>query len=98
MTRLSNRMYPVLRIFAEQKPSFGMKIPAAQRLDQRSFRALLIHEWIVYTPIRGFHLTQAGRDAWKEFHTTDIMRVNPNLPLTRYFDPTAYGIEEKKSA
>src|SRR5262245_44668192 len=92
MTRLSNRQYPVLKIFAEQRSSFGMKIHHAQELDQRPFRSMLIQEWIAYTPIRGFHLTDKGRQAWKEFQHTDIRRKDPTAALTAYFDPTQYEL------
>jgi hypothetical protein len=38
-------------------------------------------------------MTQKGMDAWNEFHTTVIWRKDPTLPLTSYFDPTAYNLK-----
>jgi hypothetical protein len=96
MTRLSNRQYPMLHTFIASGSGFYMSIHEAQKFDQRPFRSLLIREWIAYTPGRGFHATRAGRQAWEEFHHTEIARKNPALPLTAYFDPTAYGLEPKK--
>jgi hypothetical protein len=73
-----------------------MTIAEAQTFDQRPFRSMLIRQWIVYRPGRGFHITREGRDAWNEFHTTNIARMNPTMPLTAYFDPTAYGLAKPK--
>jgi len=90
MTRLSNRQYPMLQEFAT---GHLMSIERAQTFDQRPFRSMLIQEWIAYWPGKGFHITQKGKDAWREFQSTEIHRQNPRLPLTRYFDPTAYGLQ-----
>lgn len=91
MTRLSNRQFPLLRTFVEEVHSaYHMPITEAQRYDQRPFRSLLIREWIAYHPGRGFKVTQKGREAWAEFQQTEIWRKNPLLPLTAYFDITAY--------
>ena len=95
MTRLSNRQYPMLKVFVERGAN-GMKIEAAQHFDQRPFRSMLIQGWVAYTPLRGFHVTEAGRRAFKEFHHTDIARKNPAMPLTAYFDPTQYGLGDSK--
>lgn len=92
MTRLSNRQYPMLGTFIHGGPNYHMTIHEAQKFDQRPFRSMLIQEWVVYRQGRGFHITAAGRLAWEEFHETDIARKNPNLPLTAYFDPVAYGL------
>ena len=93
MTRLSNRQYPMLHIFAVELGAQGyMSIEDAQALDQRPFRSMLIQQWVAYRAGRGFHITKAGRDAWYEFGNTGIARKNPHAPLTRYFDATAYGL------
>jgi len=96
MTRLSNRQYPMLRAFADEGPDFFMSIDEAQRFDQRPFRSMLVHRWIVYRPGRGFHITREGRAAWHEFQQTEIFRKNPTLPLTAYFDASAYGLKVVK--
>jgi hypothetical protein len=97
MTRLSNRQFPMLRTFIEAGRGFYMRVEEARKYDQRPFRSMLIQEWVAYTPGRGFHVTGKGRDAWEEFQATEIWRKNPTLPLTRYFDPTAYGLKEPAS-
>jgi hypothetical protein len=74
-----------------------MNIEEAQKFDQRPFRSMLIHRWCAYRPGRGFHITREGKDAYHEFLSTDILRKNPTLPLTRYFDPTAYGLKKPSS-
>jgi hypothetical protein len=89
MTRLSNRQFPMLETFVT---GVYMSISDAQLYDQRPFRSMLIRRWIAYKPGRGFHITAEGRKAHEEFHHTDIGRKNPRLPLTAYFDPTAYGL------
>ena len=96
MTRLSNRQYPMLKAFYDGGMDFFMSIDEAQRYDQRPFRSMLIRKWIVYRRGRGFHLTREGRAAWHEFLSTEIWRKNPSMPLTAYFDPTAYGIHQVK--
>ena len=98
MTRLSNRQYPMLREFAEGGDGYHMNIEHAQVFDQRPFRSMLIHQWIAFRPGRGFHITREGRAAWREFQQTEIFRKDPNLPLTAYFDPTAYGLTMPKKA
>jgi len=94
VTRLSNRQYPLMRLFIEQGPHFHMRIHEAQTKDQRPFRSMLIRKWIAFRPGKGFHLTRAGRDAWAEFQNTNIDRRNPSLPLTAYFDPTLFGLKD----
>lgn len=97
MTRLSNRQYPMLRMFAhEMRGSDYMTIEEAQLWDQRPFRSMLIHRWIAFRPSYGFHITKEGRAAMEEFENTHIERKDPSLPLTRYFDPTAYGLQPAK--
>jgi hypothetical protein len=96
MTRLSNRQYPMLKAFFDGGPEFFMTIDEAQRYDQRPFRSMLIRKWISYRRGYGFFLTREGRAAWLEFLTTEIWRKNPSMPLTAYFDATAYGLRKVK--
>ena len=96
MTRLSNRQYPMLQAFAESGETYHMTVHEAQKFDQRPFRSMLIQKWIAFRPGRGFHITREGRAAWEEFLSTSIMRLHPEMPLTRYFDPTAYGLSPAK--
>jgi len=96
MTRLSNRQFPMLEALCSQRDTEHMTIEQAQRFDQRPFRSMLIRGWCVYKRGKGFHVTQAGLDAMNEFRNTTITRKNPSLPLTRYFDPTAYGLAAPK--
>jgi hypothetical protein len=93
MTNLSNRQYPMLKTFAEADPGYHMPIEEAQRYDQRPFRSMLYRRWITFHPRRGFHVTREGRDAWRIFFHTAIWRKDPTLPLTAYFDPTAYALK-----
>jgi hypothetical protein len=88
-TRLSSLQYPMLETFAT---GLYMSIAQAQSFDQRPFRSMLIQGWIAYKPGRGFHITREGREAHEEFHHRNINRKNPEAPLTRYFDPVAYGL------
>lgn len=92
MTRLSNRQYPMLGVFATASKSFRMDIETAQLYDQRPFRSMLIQGWIEFDG-HAFMLTDKGKQAWYEFENTDIARKNSDLPLTAYFDPHAYGLE-----
>jgi hypothetical protein len=70
-----------------------MNMETAQKYDQRPFRSMLMRGWVAYKPGRGFVVTVEGKDAWYEFSHTSIQRKNPSLPLTAYFDPTAYGLK-----
>ena len=86
MTTLSNRQYPCLKIFARKDPSWIMPISEAAPLDQRPFRSLLMRKWIEWLPhAKGFRITWEGRDAWREYHTTDIVRIDPTGPLCAFF-------------
>lgn len=98
MTRLSNRQFPMLRALFENGRTGYMRYEDAQKFDQRPFRSMLIRGWCAYSPGRGFHITREGEDAMREFETTEILRKNPTLPLTSYFDPTAYGLDPLKKA
>lgn len=89
MTRLSNLQFPMLETLST---GVYLSISEAQHFDQRPFRSMLIRGYVAYKPGRGFHITQEGRKAHEEFHHSSIQRKNPSLPLTAYFDPTAYGL------
>jgi hypothetical protein len=95
MTRLSNLQFPMLQTFVGGE---FMRIEQAMGFDQRPFRSMLIRKWVAYKPGRGFHITKDGSRAYHEFLNTDIARKNPLLPLTAYFDPTAYGLKEPLTA
>ena len=69
-----------------------LSISEAQHYDQRPFRSMLVRGWIAFKPGRGFHITHEGRKAHDDFHHGNIARKNPQGPLTRYFDPLAYGL------
>jgi hypothetical protein len=90
MTRLSNRQYPMLRMFCDMKPDEYMSIEDAMQWDQRPFRSMLIQKWVSYKHNQGFYATSAGRQAMEEFRNTDIGRQNPHAPLTSYFDKASY--------
>jgi hypothetical protein len=89
---LSNLQYPTLKIFVDH-PHDYMSIEEAQALDQRPFRSMLYRQWVVYTKGKGFHISKAGIAAMREFLSRDIFRKDSSLPLTSYFDPTAYGLK-----
>lgn len=89
MTRLSNRQYPMLLALHDTD---YMSLDEAQAFDQRPFRSMLIRRWAAYRPGRGFHVTREGRAALQEFLQTDITRKDPSMPLTAYFDSTAYNL------
>jgi hypothetical protein len=91
MTRLSALQYPELKLFAEGKPH--LSIEEAQKLDQRAFRSMLLRDYVSYRPGRGFHITDTGLKAWDDFRFHAYLRKNPTLPLTAYFDATAYGLK-----
>jgi hypothetical protein len=88
--RLSGLQFAMLETIAT---GVYMTVEDAQLFDQRPFRSMLIQQWCAYRPGRGFHITPEGKRARDEFLHTDIARKNPLLPLTAYFDPTAYGLK-----
>jgi len=91
---LSDMQYPMMRTFVDGGAKFFMTEETARTFDQRPFRSMLRRGWVSYRPERGFYLTSEGYDAWNQYHSRSIFRVNPNLPLTSYFDPKAYGLED----
>ena len=95
MTRLSHLQFPMLEQMAT---GVYLSISEAQHYDQRPFRSMLVRGWVAYKPGRGFHITPEGRQAHEEFHNSSIERKNPTMPLTAYFDPTAYGLHIPQKA
>lgn len=93
--QLSNRTAPMLETMFSTD---YMSIDEAQHFDQRPFRALLVREYVAYKPGKGFFLTEKGREARRVFYDTDITRRDPRGPLTRFFDPVAYGLAPRKKA
>lgn len=85
----------MLKTLFDSGSDYYMSIEEAQRFDQRPFRSMLIRGWCAYRAGRGFHITREGKQAMLEFLATDILRKNPSLPLTAYFDPTAYGLKRR---
>lgn len=94
MTRLSNRQYPMLKMFYDLGRGF-MGIEDAAKWDQRPFRSMLIRRWVAFRPGHGFHITDDGKSALHEFLGTDIARKNSSLPLTAYFDPSVYRLSAR---
>lgn len=90
--RLSDLQYPMLQAMTD---GHYMSIEEAQRFDQRPFRSMLIRGWVDYAGGKGFHITPAGRKAWVDYHSRDISRKNPTLPLTSYFDPDTYRLARR---
>jgi hypothetical protein len=87
------RKRAMLEHFMQMSSRQYMRLDEAQTFDQRPFRSMLYNKYIAYYPGHGFKVTQAGMDAWNEFHNVDIFRKDPTLPLTAYFDPTAYNLK-----
>jgi hypothetical protein len=100
MIVLSNRQYPMVQAFIDAGPAYYMTIEEAQKYDQRPFRSMLVRQWVAFRPGHGFFLTKAGRDSWFDYHGTGIFRNEKTrlLPLTSYFDPTAYRMKPSKKA
>ena len=100
---LSDRQYPMLREFIDRGRNFIMPIEEAQVFNQITFRSMLVRQYVRYKPAwndgvgshrGGFVVTTAGRDAFQLFHQSErILRAHPELPLTAYFDPAAYGLD-----
>jgi hypothetical protein len=87
----------MLRALVDNGSDHFMSIEEAATFDQRPFRSMLIQGWASYRPGRGFHVTKEGKRALDEFLTTDISRKHPEMPLTAYFDATAYGLGPRKA-
>jgi hypothetical protein len=88
----------MLRALYEAPAEHYLSIEQARAFDQRPFRSMLVRGWMTYKPQHGFQITKAGREAWREFLSTDISRKDPTRPLTAYFDPTAYGLRKGRAA
>lgn len=92
---LSNLQLALLEIAAHAD---HISIEQAQHFSQVTFGSALRekNKWLAYRPGRGFVLTKKGRAARAGMYEADITRKNVNGPLTRFFDPTAYGLEPRK--
>lgn len=95
---LSGRQYAMLRMFFDQGRD-SMRISDAQQWNQTTFRSMLIRNYISYTG-HGFRITKEGDEAMRLFEQAEIARSASmtSQPLTRYFDPAAYGVSPKKRA
>jgi|SRR5215471_1947417 len=96
MVSLSNRGYPMLKMFFDMRDDEYMSREEAQHWDQRPFRSMLVRGYIRYTLNRGFRITRKGQSALRVFIATDIARKDPTKPLTRYFDLNAYKLRVVK--
>jgi hypothetical protein len=85
MINLSNRQYPLLQSFISSGDHSYMTLDQAHAFDQRPFRSMLMRNWVAYRPGRSFYTTKEGKQAWSDFHQTEIVRRNPELPLCAYF-------------
>ena len=85
MSNLSNRQYPLLQTFIAAGDQAYMTTDEASGFDQRPFRSALMRGYVAYRPGKGFYATREGKKAWSDFHTTEITRRNPELPLCAYF-------------
>lgn len=92
---VSNYQLPLLRQLVQQGKH--LSVEEAMEFDQRGFRSFLIRKWLAYRPGYGFHLTPEARKAWDRLQHTEIQRLDPTQPLTRYFNYTAYGLEDPRS-
>ena len=92
---LSNYGYTALHMFASFNGNH-MSMDDAKCLMQTTFRSMLKRGYVAYVRGKGFRITPAGKHALNEFNNTDISRSEGMIgkPLTRYFDPKAYGLEE----
>jgi hypothetical protein len=92
---VSKWQFPMLRLFCERAPGTFMSRSEAAILDQRSCGSLYHRGWIGERPGKGFYATKAGRAACDEYMIGEARhRQNPDLPLSHYFDPIAYGLRK----
>ena len=91
--KMSNRQLAMLEGLAAVD---YMSIEEAQAWDQRAFKSMLLREYAVYAPRKGFHLTAAGRAAQHDFYGCDILRKDRTRPMTSYFDASLYGLTPRK--
>jgi hypothetical protein len=98
MTRLSCLQYALLKALFQNGTDNFWSFDEAKQWNQGTFRSMLIRQYCVYKPTRGFHVTKTGIDAMVEFETEDALRSEAmrNMPLTSYFDAVAYGLDTKK--
>jgi hypothetical protein len=88
---LSNMQYTMLRSFATERQHHRMSIAEAAQFRQDTFRSMLTRGYIEYDPNpnaqgkSGFHITDKGKEEYRVFETTDILRRISSLQLTSYF-------------
>ena len=93
---VSKLQFPMLRDFCAMPPGTFMPLSEASKLDQRPFGSLYHRNWLGYRAGRGFYATADGRKAFDEYTAAEARHRNrPELPLSHYFDPTAYGLSPK---
>ena len=98
-SQVSRLQFPLLREFAELQPGSHIPVARAAKFDQRPLCSLYHRGWIGLHPGKGFYLTREGIDAYNEYMVSESRkRLNPDRPLSHYFDPVAYQLErpEKK--
>lgn len=104
---LSNRQRPMLEMF-DAVPFVSVEHAAG--MSQVTFGSLYRRrkddnddpkvQLVAYKPGKGFHITAQGRDALysRGAYEADITRKNTSDPLTRFFDPVAYGLAPREKA
>ena len=94
---VSKLQFPLLRDFCAMPPGMFMPVSEASKLDQRPFGSLYHREWVGYRAGKGFYATAKGRSAFDEYTAAEARHRNrPELPLSHYFDATAYGLAPMK--
>jgi hypothetical protein len=73
-----------------------LRAEEAVKYDQRPFGTMIHRQWIKYIPKKGFVITHEGRAAWEDFNAGNIFRHDTNRPLSHYFDPTLYGLNDPR--
>jgi len=94
----SGKQLNMLQAFYDNGLAGRVTIEEAMGLLQPTLRSMMIRDYVAYRPngARGFHITKTGVEAMEDFHAANILRKNPTLPLTSYFDPAAYGLTMPK--
>jgi predicted ATPase len=90
---LSNRQLPMIEALHDVE---YMKYEEAYYYDQRAFGSMWRRGYMAFKHGKGFYLTEKGKEARREFYSTDIARKNPRGPLTAYFDFRSYGLAPRK--
>lgn len=103
MKKITPSTLMMLEIFAKARSDWFMPLAEARRYKQTVFRAVLVPKWIAFHrdlgEEGGFRITDAGKQAWTDYITTDILRSESQAsrPLTAYFDAKAYGLRVIKA-